>query len=177
MWEVQLHHTADVERGVLAEVRALLDVAFEGRFTDDDWDHALGGLHALAWDGGELVGHGALVQRRLLHQGRALRAGYVEGVAVRADRRRTGIASAIMSELERVARGAYEVAALSAAEAGARLYQSRGWLRWAGPTSALTPTGLVPTPEEDDSIFVLPISAELDLAGPLTCDWRDGDVW
>ena len=60
--------------------------AFDGAFTDDDWDHARGGLHAVAFDGSELVGHASVVQRRLLHDGKALRAGYVEGVAVRADR-------------------------------------------------------------------------------------------
>jgi aminoglycoside 2'-N-acetyltransferase I len=38
-------------------------------------------------DGDELVGHGAVVMRRLLHDAQALRTGYVEGVAVRADRR------------------------------------------------------------------------------------------
>src|SRR5690606_36815331 len=117
----------------------------------------------LAWDGDELVGHGALIQRRLLHRGRALRTAYVEGVAVRADRRRTGVASAIMAELERLIRAAYELGALSAASVGARLYQARGWRRWRGTTSALTPTGIVATPEEDGYVFVLPLTAHLDL--------------
>lgn len=172
-----LRPTADIPADVLATVRRLLDASFEGRFTADDWDHALGGLHALAWDGDELIGHAAIVLRRLRHQGRALRAGYVEGVAVRADRRRTGVASALMAELERAARGGYEVAALSAAEPGSRLYLARGWLRWRGHTSALTPAGIVATPQEDGAVFVLPISAELDLDDEITADWRDGDVW
>jgi Acetyltransferase (GNAT) family. len=177
MVAIALHHTADLPRPLLASVRSLVEVAFEGRFTAEDWDHALGGLHALAWDGDDLIGHGALVQRRLLHQGRALRTGYVEAVAVRADRRRTGTASAIMAELERVITAAYELGALSAASAGARLYESRGWQRWRGPTSALTPTGVVATPEEDGHVFVWPASAPLDLDAELTCDWRGGDVW
>lgn len=177
MFAIALQHTADVPHDVLATVRRLVDVAFEGRFTDDDWDHVLGGLHALAWDVGELVGHAALIQRRLWHQGRSLRAGYVEGVAVRADRRRSGVASAMMSELERVARGAYEVAALSAAAEGARLYQARGWVRWRGDTSTMTPSGIVATPAEDGSVYVLPTTAELDLDQEITCDWRGGDVW
>lgn len=71
---IELRHAADLASGLLESVRRLLDVAFEGRLTADDWDHALGGLHALAWDDGELAGHGALVQRRILHRGRALRA-------------------------------------------------------------------------------------------------------
>ena len=48
--------------------------------TDQDWEHALGGVHAVAWLDGEVVGHASVVQRRLLHDGRALRTGYVEGV-------------------------------------------------------------------------------------------------
>lgn len=177
MVAIVLHHTAHLPRPVLASVRTLVEAAFEGRFTDHDWDHALGGLHALAWDGDDLVGHGSVVQRRLWHQGRTLRTGYVEAVAVRADRRRTRIASAIMAELERVIAAAYELGALSASAAGARLYESRGWQRWRGATSALTPTGIVATPEEDGSVFVLPVTAPLDLDAELTCDWRDGDVW
>jgi aminoglycoside 2'-N-acetyltransferase I len=48
---------------------------------------------------------------------------------------------------------------------------------WQGPSSALTPTGIERTEEEDGGIFVLPLVVPLDLFGELTCDWRDGDVW
>ena len=41
----------------------------------------------------------------------------------------------------------------------------------------LTPTGIQPTTEDDGCIYVLPLDAGLDLAGELTCDRRDGDVW
>jgi aminoglycoside 2'-N-acetyltransferase I len=44
-------------------------------------------------------------------------------------------------------------------------------------TSVLTPSGVVATPEDDDSIFVLPVTADLDTTGEITCDFRDGDVW
>jgi len=177
MAEVRVVHTADIDAATLTAARLLLDHAFGEGFTDDDWDHALGGIHALVWDSGELVGHAALVQRRLLHCGRALRAGYVEGVGVRVNQRRRGHAAAMMAALERVVRGAYDLCALSASEAGAGFYAARGWQRWQGPTSALTPGGVERTEEEDGSIYVLPVAVPLDLAGALTCDWRDGDVW
>ena len=77
-----------------SRARALLDEVFAGELTDDDWEHALGGVHALVWDGDELAGHASVVQRRLLHGGRALRAGYVEGVGVRARARRRGYGGA-----------------------------------------------------------------------------------
>jgi aminoglycoside 2'-N-acetyltransferase I len=175
--EVRTAHTADLDAAVLAEARALLDEAFDGDFDDHDWEHSLGGMHALAWEDGELVGHAAVVERRLLHGGRALRTGYVEGVGVRADRRRRGHGHALMDALERVVRGAYELGALGATDAAARLYAARGWQRWEGRLSALTPEGIRRTEDADGAVWVLAVSAPLDVGGELTCDWRDGDVW
>jgi len=177
MSPVQTAHTADLDAAVLTAARALLDDAFEGDMSDHDFEHALGGVHALAWEDGELIGHASVVQRRLLHGGRALRAGYVEGVGVRADRRRRGYAAAMMDALERVVRGAYDLGALGAADEAAAFYAGRGWQPWRGPTSALTPAGIRRTAQEDGGIYVLPAGVPLDLDGELTCDWRDGEVW
>ncbi|WP_051723369.1 GNAT family N-acetyltransferase [Streptomyces albus] len=174
---VRLVHTAHLDHASRQAARSLLDVVFEGDMTDEDWEHALGGWHALAWENAELIGHASLVQRRLLHGGRALRAGYVEGVGVRPDRQGRGHGSAMMAALEGVLRGAYEVGALGATDDGARFYAGRGWRRWQGRTLALTPDGLVRTPEEDGCVYVFPLSAPLDPSGELVCDWRDGDVW
>ena len=129
------------------------------------------------WEGDELIGHASVVQRRLLHDGRALRTGYVEGVGVRADRRGRGHAAAMMEVLERVVLGAYELGALSATSQAAGFYAARGWKQWRGPTSALTPTGIARTEDDDGGVYVLPVAPPLDLSGELVCDWRDGDVW
>ena len=177
MSAVRVAHTAHLGAQRLAAVRALLVEAFGPGLTDLDVEHALGGMHALVEEDGELVAHGAVVQRRLLHAGRALRVGYVEAVAVRADRRRRGHGSAVMSALESVVQGAYDAGALSASPEGALLYAARGWRVWRGPTSALTPAGVVPTPDDDGSVHVLALGVPLDLDGALTCDWRDGDLW
>jgi aminoglycoside 2'-N-acetyltransferase I len=72
---------------------------------------------------------------------------------------------------------AYAIGALGATDEAVPFYTSRGWQRWRGPTSALTPDGVVRTPDEDGSVYVLPLPVPLDLDGELTCDWRDGDVW
>jgi aminoglycoside 2'-N-acetyltransferase I len=177
MVEVRTAHTADLTSATLAAARALLDEVFEGDISEHDWEHALGGVHALAWEGGELIGHASVIQRRLLHGGRALRTGYIEGVGVRADRQRRGYGAALMRELERVVHGAYDLGALGATDVGAAFYTALGWEVWRGPTSALTPTGVVRTPDLDGAIFVLQVGEPLDLAGELTCDWRDGDLW
>lgn len=177
MISVRTAHTAELDTATLRAARALLDDVFEGDMSDHDWEHSLGGVHAVIWDGHELVGHASVVQRRLLHCGRALRAGYIEGVGVRADQRRRGHGAAMMEALERVVRGAYEVGALGATDEAADFYAARGWKLWQGPTSALTPTGIARTEREDGSVYVLPVAVPLDLSGELTCDWRDGDVW
>ena len=177
MSSVRVAHTAQLEAGALAAARSLLYGVFDD-MTEHDWEHSLGGIHALAYEGSELVGHAAVVQRRLVHGGRALRAGYVEGVGVRADRRRRGHASGMMEALERVIRDAYELGALGASDEARRFYAGRGWRLWGGPLGALTPDGVVATPDEQGGVYVLPVDGvPLDLSGRLVCDWRDGDVW
>lgn len=177
MRHVQVVHTAGLDAQTLKAANALLHDAFEGDWTADDWDHARGGLHVLVWDADDLIGHGAVVLRRLLHGGRALRTGYVEGVGVRADRRGQGHGAALMTEVERIIRAGYELGALGASDDGARIYLARGWQCWRGPSFALTPTGIQRTADEDGNIYVLQASAPLDLDAELTCDWRDGEVW
>lgn len=174
---MQLVHTAWLRCGDLDAVRGLLRDCFDD-LTEPDVEHALGGLHAMVWDGGELVAHGSVVMRRLLHGGRALRCGYVEAVAVRADRRRQGHGSAVVARLEQVVRGAYDVGALGATDEAVPLYTGRGWVSWRGTTSVVHPDGgLRRTPDDDGGVYVLPVTAALDLDGDLACDWRDGDVW
>jgi aminoglycoside 2'-N-acetyltransferase I len=177
MHAVRVAHTAELDAATREAAQAMLAEAFEGDFAPEDWEHALGGMHALAWEDDELVGHASLIQRRLLHGGRALRAGYVEGVGVRADRRGHGIGGALMEPLERLLRGAFDLGGLGATDAGARLYERRGWVRWRGPTSALTPSGIVRTADADGAVYVLPLGVPLDIDAALVCDWRDGDVW
>ena len=83
-----------------------------------------------------------------------------------------------MAALEQVAARAYDLAALGTTDEGAPFYASRGWQVWRGPTGALTPDGVVATPDEDGAVLVLPTpGVPLDLDGRLVCDWREGDLW
>jgi aminoglycoside 2'-N-acetyltransferase I len=167
--------TADLD---VAAAWALCVAAFDpGDFTAADWGHGLGGLHAVAYEGARLVGHAALVTRRLLHGGRVLRTGYVEAVAVAPDARRRGHGRAVVGALHRHLDAAYELGALATSDEGRPLYTGLGWRVWAGTTAVLTPEGVRPTPDEDGAVLVRPGPAALDPALPLVCDWRDGDVW
>ena len=176
MIELRTAHTADLDTAARSAIRALMDSAFDD-VSDDTFENVLGGIHALVMDDAELIGHASVVQRRMLHVGRILRAGYIEGVAVRADRRRQGHGDAMMSVLERIVRSGYHLGALGASADGSRMYTARGWQLWRGPTSALTPDGIRRTAEVDGAVYVLPVSAPLDLDGDLTCDWRPAALW
>lgn len=176
MTELRTIHTADLDTATRSAIRDLLDAAFGG-VSDDTYENVLGGMHTLVLEDGVLIGHASVVPRRMLHGGQALRTGYIEGVAVRADRRRRGHGDEMMAVLERFVRSGYQFGALGASDDGARLYSSRGWQRWQGPLSALTPEGIRRTPDKAGAIWVLPVSEPLDLSGDLTCDWRPGSVW
>lgn len=45
--------------------------AFAGDFTETDWEHTLGGMHALIWHHGAIIAHAAVIQRRLIYRGNA----------------------------------------------------------------------------------------------------------
>lgn len=172
-------HTADLTAPELVAARALLDDAFDGDFSDADWAHGLGGMHALVHDdSGALLAHGSVAQRRAVHDGRTLRVGYVEAVAVRADVRRTGLGGRVMGALERVIMGAYDIGALSASSDGAPLYVARGWTEWSGPFAAYGPAGTIVLPADEDPPYLFPalVARGLDPSHSLLFDWRDGDL-
>ncbi len=177
MAELATAHTSSLPPSTLRAIRLLLDDAFDGDVTEHDYEHALGGVHALLWDGAELIAHGSVIMRRLLHEGRSLRTGYVEAVAVRADRQRSGHGAAVMAALEQVIQGAYEIGALAASDQGAAFYAARGWQPWSGTASVITPNGIRRTEEDEDCIYLLPMGVQMTPSGDLACDWRDGDVW
>ncbi|MFJ5234166.1 GNAT family N-acetyltransferase [Kitasatospora sp. NPDC088391] len=178
MVTVRTVHTAELDPATRRAARDLLFEVFGAEMTEEDWAHCLGGLHVLARDGAELIGHAAVVQRRLSNGGRILRAGYVEGVVVRADRRRRGVGGLLMAEVERIVRAAHDLGALGASEEGVPLYLARDWRPWPGPTWALGPQGRVRTAEEDGGIYLFGGEGELDLSADLTVlEWREGDVW
>ena len=78
---IEVFRTSEASDGRLAEIRRLLDDAFDGDFSDDDWHHTLGGWHVTVVDDHVVVSHAAVVPRLLDLSGGSFAAGYVEGVA------------------------------------------------------------------------------------------------
>ena len=167
---------SDIE---LTELRMLLDLAFDGQFSSEDWDHALSGRHFLGMENGAIVAHATVVPRRLHVGERPVNAGYVEGVAVAAEHRRRGFGRRVMEALGEFLISRYELGALSAAESLHSFYGHLGWQRWPGPTAVIVEGAAQLTPEEDGGVMILetPSTGQLDTSATLACEWREGDVW
>jgi aminoglycoside 2'-N-acetyltransferase I len=172
---VESRNLTDAER---AAIRRLLDEAFGGDFSDDDWQHALGGWHAMVGPAESVVAHAALVERRICVGARELRCGYVEAVAVKPGHQRAGLGTAVMSKITELILARFDMGALSTGEWP--FYQRLGWERWRGPTYVRTADGgHLRSPEEDEGVMVLRCAASQDigLSAAITCEERTGDSW
>lgn len=132
--------------------------------------------HVLGFRAGALASH-ALWVTRVLQAGDLppLRTAYVEAVATDPAWRRRGFAAAVMRRLAAEVRD-FDLAALSPFDEG--YYARLGWETWRGPLFARTGEGLEPSPpDETVMILRLPKTPALDLTGPLSAEWREGDVW
>ncbi|HEX5014761.1 MAG TPA: GNAT family N-acetyltransferase [Candidatus Limnocylindrales bacterium] len=173
--------TADLTDDEIRAVRRLLWAAFEGEeggeFTEDDWQHGLGGIHVIGSVDGRIVAHGSVVGREIHVGGRPLATGYVEAVAVDPAEQRRGHGTAVMRDVGAIITSTFELGVLGTGEHG--FYERLGWRTWQGPSYVRLPSGDEPTPDEDGYIMVLPtpITPSIDIHAPISCDWRPGDVW
>lgn len=156
-------------------IRRLLDRAFDGDFSDEDWTHAVGGHHALVRRRDRLVAHASLVPRTLWIGGQLHEVGYVEAVATAPAAQGTGFGTLAMEAIGRVIDRDHEIGVLSTGTCG--FYERLGWQRWRGPTSVELASGeIVRTPDDDGGVMVMS-TARLDLDAPITCQERSGDDW
>ena len=175
---VQLLETTDAPRSLLGAIRRLLDEAFDGDFSEEDWDHALGGWHAIVRAQESIVAHAAVVERRIFVGSRAYRTGYVEAVAVSPAHRRRGLGTAVMTAATALVRAKFDLGALSTGESG--FYARLGWERWAGPSYVRDADGrLHRSADEDAGIMVLRCGASqaIDCGDRIACEARTGDSW
>jgi aminoglycoside 2'-N-acetyltransferase I len=174
--------TTELTDADVAALRQLMTDAFagdeHGGFTEDDWQHALGGMHFLLEADGRIVTHAAVVERWLHVGERPLRTGYVEAVATDPPHQGKGHGSEVMRAV-----GAYlEEAGFDFAVLGTGsqpFYERLGWQVWRGPSFVRVDGREEPTPDEDGYIMFLAtaVSPPLDPTAPISCEWRPGDVW
>ncbi|GAA2070283.1 GNAT family N-acetyltransferase [Williamsia deligens] len=156
----------ELSRDLRCSLRLLLDDAFDGDFSDDDRDHALGGTHLLADIGGMLVGHASVVPRRVTMARRELSCGYVEAVAVGASARRRGLGVALMAAVDVLVSD----------------HEHSGWVTWRGRLAVRSAGGdVVETQDGRGSVMVhgdeWVIASAHDETPTMAIDDRPGDPW
>ncbi len=168
----------ELPSGDVGRLRALLDAAFDGDFTDDDWAHCAGGVHVVVRQGGVPVAYAAVVARTLTVGDVPLDTGYVEAVAVLPRLQGRGLGTAVMRRVGEIIVARHAWGALSTDAHG--FYSRCGWERWRGPTHVRGRDGTVRrSADEDGGIMVLRTArtAAIAVDAPLTCDDRPGDAW
>lgn len=171
----------ELETPLLAEVTALCEAAFEESFATA-WDRVGPGLHVVAEDGGQVVAHAMIVDRRLYvgHEpDLALDVGYVEHVATHPDHQGRGHGTAVMERVGRIIGEAYTLGALSTGRNA--FYERLGWETWRGPTHVRMLDGeRVRSPDDDGGVMVLRTArtpSDLHPDGPIAIDWRAEEPW
>lgn len=170
--------SVDVDSVTRVALRELWDRAFGDRFSDQDADHAYGGVHVLTRDRDRLVGHASAVPRRLsFGDGPWRTVGYVEGVATDPERQGEGVGRSTMQRLHTEIAARWPVALLSTGRAKP-FYEALGWEPWRGLSYTRTATGVLPDGEHG-GLMVLRLDPSVvpDLSVDVTCEDRSGDAW
>lgn len=134
------------------------------------------GLHVVAFEDEQLVGH-AVVTTRWLQPGkrRLLRTAYVDAVAVSPEHQGRGIGSAVVAYLATAVDG-YEIACLETERQA--FYERLGWEEWRGPLAGRSQEGLIPTPDQQGIMILrLPATPSLDLNEQLTIEANPSRIW
>ena len=161
---------------LLAQVHALLDLAYEGDFAPEDWEHAVGGMHFLGFLDDELIAHGAIVSRLMDFDHATIDVGYVEAIAVHPAHQGQGFGATLMYAITEYCESTYDVSMLSTDEHD--FYARLGWKQFMGESYVRTDDGVERTADEDEGLMLLLPDTHLALlTAKVTCEDRPGDAW
>jgi len=157
-------------------ITKLLDDAYEGDFSEQDWLHTFGGDRFLGVIDNEVVAHAAVVPREILINEMPTTVGYLEGVAVSSTHQGQGIGSHLLQKISEFCESKYVLSMLSTDEFD--FYGKFGWQRFKGISGVIENGFISLTPDEDDGLMYL-AGHSTNSIEILTayCDWREGDYW
>lgn len=160
----------------LAVIKEVLLDAYEGDFSEQDWQHTFGGARFVGTIDDQIVAHAAVVPRAVLINDLPMSIGYLEGVAVSSRFQGQRLGSQLLQYVSDFCRSNYEISMLSTDEFD--FYGKCGWQRFKGTSGVMQDSAKTLTPEEDDGLMYLAgkstKSIEISTA---YCDWREGDCW
>lgn len=161
---------------MVEQIQALLDQAYEGDFSAEDWDYTFGGNRFLGYLGTEIVAHGVIVPRRIWLNDIEQQVGYVEAIAVLPKYQRQGFGTALLTEITEFAQAEYSVSMLSTDELD--FYRRFGWLDFLGESYVLSGGELIRSADEDAGLMWLPgNNTGLVELTKVVCENRTGDAW
>jgi aminoglycoside 2'-N-acetyltransferase I len=170
----QVKKQKDLSGRELSEIVALCTQAFQRDYAPYLKSFE-GSTHIFSRYRGRLVCHALWVTRWLQYADLPVfRTAYVEGMATEISFRYQGFASSVMRRLAEEIKD-FDLCALSTSSMG--FYSRLGWQQWQGPLFVRTPDGIKLVPNEVAMILVLPNTPPLDLASPLSVEWREGEIW
>ncbi|MFM8384394.1 MAG: GNAT family N-acetyltransferase [Actinomycetota bacterium] len=175
MFQITRRTDADLDHLAEVSLRTLLADAFEGDFSQEDWEHTNGGLRFLGYLGAELVAHGSVIKRNVRIDEEDLKIGYVEGLAVAPLYWRRGFGSKLMSEITSYCKTKFRICMLSTGEKD--FYRKLGWLDFEGESYVFRNGVEVRTADEDEGLMYLPGSVNSPTITKVVCEAREGDDW
>ena len=172
--KVEVLHDDQLTSEQRAEIHALGDRAYNANL-EPLFQTFSNASHVIGWWDSVMVSHAMWVTRWLQPGDQPpLRTAYVEMVATEPQFQRRGFASAVMRQLASAIHD-FDLGGLSPAEP--MLYEKLGWVLWQGPLFIRMKDGLVPTADSSVMILRLPKTPALELALPLSAEWREGELW
>jgi aminoglycoside 2'-N-acetyltransferase I len=174
--DIQVKAGQDLSETEYAEIVALTSRAFKRDYTLflEMFPHP---THVLGRYQGKIVTYVLWITRWLqIRNGPLLKTAYIEGMATDLQYRHRGFASQLMQRAIESVQD-FDIAALATGSHG--FYERLGWRTWEGPLYARKEKELIVMPEEKGCVMVYALSKTppLDIAAPLSVEWRAVEPW
>jgi len=167
---------SELSRSVESDSLNLLNEAFEGDFSQEDFRHTFGGLRFLGYFNQELVAHGSVIPRNMCIDEIQVQVGYIEGVAVIPKYWKKGFGSLLIAEITSYCRSQYSISMLSTVEKN--FYSRHGWVEFEGESYVLSEGRELSTKEENETLmFLMGTNLEARSLNKAVCNERTGDAW
>jgi len=166
----------DIDSETESTIKALLDLAYEGDFSPEDWEHTFGGQYFIGYLDGTIIAHGSVVPRKMFINGEEVTVGYVEAVGVLPAKWRQGFGSQLMEQMTEFCLETYELSMLSSD--AINFYSRLGWRKFVGESFVQYGDVEIRTEEEDEGLMVLAgIKGGVREIRRAVCQSRSGDSW
>jgi aminoglycoside 2'-N-acetyltransferase I len=171
-----IRQVIDIDSETESTITALLDLAYEGDFSPEDWEHTFGGQYFIGYLDGTIIAHGSVVPRKMFIDGEEVTVGYVEAIAVLPTHWRQGFGTQLMAQITEFCLETYELSILSSD--AIKFYSRLGWREFVGESFVQDGDVEVRTEEEDEGLMLLHgKNSQIREIHRAVCESRSGDDW